>query len=1148
MYNDFLTINKNFQYSINLDFDLYNQSKLDEYIPTSDICDVLEFYVDTILGVKKERATTLIGPYGKGKSFLLLVLIQMCSKTVDKKILDNLLSRISIVNNRLVTKIKELRAAKKYLMPVIVNSSYDNLSQSFLIGLKNALDRDGLNDLVPHTSYDVCLGIIKKWKNSDLYRNGKLKKCLEDKKISLNELEQGLKNYSTESYRVFENLYNCVVDGLSFNPMTDTNIVRLFSDVNREINEKGYSGILIIFDEFSKFIESNSPTLHADLKILQDFAEKSTRSKNTEQLHICCITHKVLRQYLRNDNNGEENKELFKTVEGRFKEIRFNRGLNQNYELVGSAIQKSEQFADIFKNFYEKNKVFYESIKSLTFMNDDNIETVLFKNCFPLNPLTVYAIIILSEFIAQNERTLFTFLSDNDENSFNSFVANNNDGLFDLSKVYDYFSPIIKNNESQSLKTIWYRAESCLKRISDVLDRKIVKCLAIIECLSATEQIAATNSLVSLALFVDESIIKEHIDSLVSLGVLRVNVLTNSITFAGYNSKEIDRQINHLLSSKLRNSYWPDIVNNEINRKRFVLPRKYNATFKMTRYFYSVYLDDSEFLDLASFKNLFDENTCDGLIINIINLQSTTDILINKARALNDERVVIRIPNQIFDEVFISQVKKVKAFDLLLQEKEISDVIRSELEISRNELVFDLLDVLDTKFAENNYVQFSTFSGETDVENLLSFIMEKVYPETPIINYELLNKNNVTVQYLKPRNLIINKLINHEDFKGFSETSPEASIYNSVIVKKDEPSIRKILDIIKHHIISSNGKKISIRPCIDLILNKPYGVRKGVIPLLFALAISELNDNLIMYFGNKEIDVDATNLSKIVDARDKISMVLTKKSIEQEKFVSKVILLFGGQNSNSFMDNVKIAADRIKKFILNLPRLSRNASQNLSEKTVKYRNLFLSYDINTYDVIFKESANIFETKSYSKLYENLVAFKDEIESYVKCYSLLVCENVKSLFSITNDESLSNGLKSWLKNNGYQKGKTILDSNYKKIVSFVIENALFDDYECVNELSYISLGSRIEDWDANKDSALLQELQSFKDYVINISQNPTTTKFEGLNSALELIETEELSVFGKMLENNISGALDEFGDSISSEEKIKILAEMIRKLI
>ena len=62
MYSNYLSINKNFQSSVNLELDLGKESKINEYIPTTDICDVLKRYIKVALGNSKDKATTLIGP------------------------------------------------------------------------------------------------------------------------------------------------------------------------------------------------------------------------------------------------------------------------------------------------------------------------------------------------------------------------------------------------------------------------------------------------------------------------------------------------------------------------------------------------------------------------------------------------------------------------------------------------------------------------------------------------------------------------------------------------------------------------------------------------------------------------------------------------------------------------------------------------------------------------------------------------------------------------------------------------------------------------------------------------------------------------------------------------------------------------------
>ena len=112
-YSDIVEINENFQYSINLQFDINNINKIKEYIPTSDSCEVLEYYIDSILG-NASKATTLVGAYGKGKSHLLLVLLTILNNynEEDEKVISELLEKIRNINEQLYIKLKQIRKEK----------------------------------------------------------------------------------------------------------------------------------------------------------------------------------------------------------------------------------------------------------------------------------------------------------------------------------------------------------------------------------------------------------------------------------------------------------------------------------------------------------------------------------------------------------------------------------------------------------------------------------------------------------------------------------------------------------------------------------------------------------------------------------------------------------------------------------------------------------------------------------------------------------------------------------------------------------------------------------------------------------------------------------------------------------------------------
>ncbi len=59
-----------------------------------------------------------------------------------------------------------------------------------------------------------------------------------------------------------------------------------YCEVNRQLKDRGYTGIYVVYDEFGKYLETSiSQTSESDMKLLQDFAEKCNR-RDEMQLHL----------------------------------------------------------------------------------------------------------------------------------------------------------------------------------------------------------------------------------------------------------------------------------------------------------------------------------------------------------------------------------------------------------------------------------------------------------------------------------------------------------------------------------------------------------------------------------------------------------------------------------------------------------------------------------------------------------------------------------------------------------------------------------------------------------------------------------------------------------------------------------------------
>lgn len=1151
MYSDYLSINQNFQSSINLELDLGKESKIDEYIPTSDICDVLKKYIEAVLGTSKDKATTLIGPYGKGKSFLLLTLTFLLGKNKTSKCWKRLSTKISKIDKELGDLLTELKDKKISLLPIIINSNYDNLNQSFLIALNEALRREGLQNLIPHSTFDVCLDLLEKWESKSSIRDEIFQKCIELNKIDIESLKGGLKEYSLKAYRQFEELYNCVNIGLDFNPLVNNDIVKIYSNIANQVNSFGYDGVFIIFDEFSKFLESNSSNIMKDLKIIQDFAELSARSTNSSQIHLCCIAHKSLSLY-KPDKKSSSVVDSFKTVEGRFKEVRFNRSLEENYQIISAAITKKNSANQHIQNYIEKNKPFYSSISDLAIFNKKGLKKDLFYGCFPLNPLTVYSLIQISEFAAQNERTLFTFISDTDDDSLNSFIHSSNPGLFNVDKIYDYFFEIFKKEETNSIRNIWYRAESILSKVTDFNEKRILKAISILLMINDFDNLPPNENILSLScqLTIEET--SKAVNSLICAHLLRKNILNGLLSFALSNTKQIDQLVEVYKETKFKNLNYSNELNS-INIERFVLPRKYNEINKITRFFNVIYLNEKDFISIKTFDYYFEQNYCDGLIVNLLRNNLKDSDILKKVEQINDARLIVRFPNNEILSSFYETIQNFACLNEVKKQKNLDEITINEINLLLEETKDDIDALTENYFGDScSFVSMLSTEGE-QFNVLLSKIMEHVYSFKLIFNNELINKKDVTTQYQKAINHVIDWMLDGYKEFGYSPTSPESSVKYSVIDNNSSDSIssknfRFIVNNLKDKIIALNGIKAKVTDLVSFLVQPPFGIRKGIIPVLLAKAISELSDNVILYYSSKEIVLNSENIVKSI-SNDNYQISCLKDSSEQKTFLDRMLNLFDVNSVDNFRKDIFALAIKIKKFFVGLPQIIRVCTLNnnflsLESDFLELKSIYLVFDLNPYDSLFVLPMRIDTIHSYDELYKCFKYYKDNAEYLITPFKNKMIDDIKRIFSINKESSLKSGFADYLSRSIDKSSMPLLENKLKSIFNLISLDFSYDDYEGLEKISKICTGQYIEDWDLNRLTQILNDLNLFKDQLI--SSNKININQNTLN--LEAYSNRKISEMAKLLRNNMESILDEFSESVSSEDKVSVLSELLKKLL
>ena len=283
---------------------------------------------------------------------------------------------------------------------------------------------------------------------SDLERKGR-KPFLIDSKILLKSSDIEIKNIVGD----YAELSTLLRRSLNVENTTINVLDELKSYYNK--CQKQGKFLLIVIDEFGKVLEhaaKNNP--EKELYFLQKQAEFV--NVPSRQILLLTTLHQNFSAYAKGLTEAQVNE--WKKVKGRFKEVTFVEPIEQLLHLAARQMQ-----ADRKTEVPASAKSLYELAKATGYVSKDfPIDTAL--QLYPLDLFSAYAITTAIQRYGQNERSLFTFLT-SQENTPRDKSANNQ--IYNLKKVYDYiyytFYSYLKEANTDSMN--WSSMQVSIERV-----------------------------------------------------------------------------------------------------------------------------------------------------------------------------------------------------------------------------------------------------------------------------------------------------------------------------------------------------------------------------------------------------------------------------------------------------------------------------------------------------------------------------------------------------------------------------------------------------------------------------------------------------------------------------------------------------------
>ena len=283
----------------------------------------------------------------------------------------------------------------------------------------------------------------------------------------------------------------------------------------------------------------------------------------------------------------------------------------------------------------------------------------MIKGCYPLHPISTFILPRLSEKVAQNERTLFTFLSSDDKHTLTAFLINAK-GDFPMltpDHVYNYFEPLLRKEPYTSeIHKLYETTSKVLQKLDeDSLATKVVKTISLIYIIEQFEKLPPIKDIIIDTFRDSVSDVKVIDDVLTELiekeCIVYLKRSNGYLKIKESSGVDISAEIQNVIEKTKQTLSVKDILN-ESSFDSYMYPTAYNDEMEITRYFDFTFIDSTEFFSVVDWERKIGNINADGVIYAIIprnndEIEKIREIIISGN--CNHNRVIFVLPIRYMD-------------------------------------------------------------------------------------------------------------------------------------------------------------------------------------------------------------------------------------------------------------------------------------------------------------------------------------------------------------------------------------------------------------------------------------------------------------------------------------------------------------------
>jgi hypothetical protein len=802
--------------SVQIERDFHDVAACKNYIVTPPMADAFLRIAEGLAAGSGRRAWRITGDYGVGKSSFALVLAHLL---FDRSPPD--ISKIA----RAIDWPKRIPP----MFPVLVTGSREGIIPAIARGISEALrKRRAQPGRVPQAVHDIVSFA------EDVERSGDLK-----------ELE------------------------------------KLIGKTRQHAGDNG-QGVLLVMDELGKNLEhaAQRPEFE-DVYVLQRLAELAARSGDRAFV-LLGLLHQGFHAYAESLPSAVRHE--WEKVAGRFDEIVFDQPLAHTAALVSGAL--NIDLRRVPESVCSAARRAANAAASAGWIGSTKRSLELFGSgrTYPLHPTVLPAVVRFFARFGQHERSLFGFLLSTEPFGIQSFSIRATDAgtWYDLSEFYDYVRAVFGHKlAGASYRNQWLRILETIDGTHDLspLAERLLKAIGVLNLLDADDLAATQQALVAAFVPNKEREVAAALKELTDAGLVFRRGPTGAYRLWPHSSVNLEGAFETACRALGSLDSVADGLLPFLDREPLLARRHYVESGTM-RYF-EVRYAKVDALSQATVKS----TDADGLLIialpdSEVDRTAAIEASTSPAFAARND-VVLGIPRPL--RSLAVELQDLKRWRWVAENTpELSGDAYALAEVTRQTASSHrALNAKATKLVgTQGRAVFGTdwfLSGQKVVlpprggaSALLSEICDSLYPQSPLITNELLNRNSLSSAAAAARMRLIEGLFTSGDKPLFGmdveKAPPEKSMYLSVLQKggihvRDEHGLkiveptketdvlrlRPALDGILGKIERAHGGRVSVADILSDLKGRPFGVRAGVAPLLLAILLQTRGHELAVY-------------------------------------------------------------------------------------------------------------------------------------------------------------------------------------------------------------------------------------------------------------------------------------------------------------